>query len=98
MTVPLSEFRGEEPCWRPGKLKMFEDTHPHLFNIAGTKDSCGDNTLRVLSRARAPRLYGAQLDKNDRSKVPVHWSEFLLENHSIGELVLLDVSSSLPVA
>src|ERR1700694_5314283 len=48
--------------------RMFKDTHPHLFNIAGSKDSCGDNTLRVLSRAKAPRLYGTSLDKNDRSK------------------------------
>ncbi len=64
----FSEFCGEEPCWRLGNPQMFEDTHPHLFNIAGTKDSCGDNTLRVLSRAKAPRLYGAPLDKNDRSK------------------------------
>ncbi len=44
---------------------MFKDTHPHLFNIAGPKDSRGDNTLRVMSRAKAPRLYGAPLDKND---------------------------------
>src|SRR6266567_393199 len=38
------------------------------FNIAGSKDSHGDNTLRVMSRAKAPRLYGAALDKNDRPK------------------------------
>jgi hypothetical protein len=47
---------------------MFMDTHPHLFNIAGSKDSRGDNTLCVLSGAKAPRLYGATLDKDDRSK------------------------------
>jgi hypothetical protein len=47
---------------------MLENTHPHLFNVAGSKDTCGDNTLRVSSRAKAPRLYGAALDKNDRSK------------------------------
>jgi len=62
------EFCGEEPCWRLGNPEMFKDTHPHLFNIAGSKDSCGDNTLRALSRAKAPRLYGAPLDKSDRSK------------------------------
>src|SRR6267378_4825315 len=64
----FSEFCGKEPCWCLGNPQMFKDTHPHLFNIAGTKDSCGDNTLRVLSGAKAPRLYGAPLDKNDRSK------------------------------
>ncbi len=47
---------------------MFKDTHPHLFNIAGSKDSSGDNTLRVLSGAKAPRLCGATLDKDNRSK------------------------------
>ena len=64
----FSEFRGEQPCWRLGNPQMFEDTHPHLFDIAGSKDSCGDDPLRVLSRAKAPRLYGAPLHKNDRSK------------------------------
>ena len=48
-----------------GNPQMFKDTHPHLFDIADPKDSCGDNTLRVLSRAKGPRLYGAPLDKND---------------------------------
>jgi hypothetical protein len=62
----FSEFCGEEPCWRLGNPQMFKDTHPHLFDITDPKDSCGDNTLRVLSRAKAPRLYGAPLDKNDR--------------------------------
>jgi hypothetical protein len=52
----FSEFCGEEPCWRLANPQMFKDTHPHLFNIAGSKDSLGDNTLRVLSRAKAPRL------------------------------------------
>ena len=51
------EFCREEPCRRLGDSQMFEDTHPHLFDIAGTKDSCRDNPLRVLSRAKAPRLY-----------------------------------------
>src|SRR5580700_6100737 len=64
----FSEFCGKEPCWRLGNPQMFQDTHPHLFNIAGPKYSCGDNTLRVLSRAKGPRLYGSPLDKNDRSK------------------------------
>jgi hypothetical protein len=64
----FSEFCGEEPCWGLGNPQMFKDTHPHLFDIAGSKDSCGDNTLCVLPRAKAPRLYEAALDKNDRSK------------------------------
>src|SRR5258707_6130412 len=50
---PFSKFRGEEPCRRLGNPQMFKDTHPHLFNIAGSKDSCGDNTLRDWSRAKA---------------------------------------------
>ena len=62
------EFCREEPCRRLGDSQMFEDPHPHLFDIAGTKDSCRDNPLRVLSRAKAPRLYGAPLDKNDSSE------------------------------
>jgi len=70
----FSEFCGEKPCWRLGNPQMFKDAHPQLFNIAGSKDSCGDNTLRVLSRAKAPRLCRAPLDKNDRSKaVEIIW-------------------------
>ena len=61
----FSEFRGEEPCRRLGNPQMFKDTHPHLFNIAGSKEPCGDDTLGVLSGPKAPRLYGAPLDKND---------------------------------
>src|SRR5882724_4407612 len=47
---------------------MFQHTHTHLFNIAGAKDSSGYNALCVLSGAKAPWLYGAPLDKNDRPK------------------------------
>src|SRR5260370_29679954 len=64
----FSEFCGEEPCWRLGNRQMFKDTHPHLFNIAGSKDSCGDNTLCVLHGVKAPRLYRTPLDENDSSK------------------------------
>jgi hypothetical protein len=64
----FSEFCGEEPCWGLGDPQMFKDAHPHLFNIAGSKDSCGDNMLRLLSRAKAPGLCGSPLDKNHRSK------------------------------
>src|SRR6266436_6303465 len=64
------EFCREEPRWRLGDPQMFEDTHPHLFDIAGPKDTCGDNTLGFLSRAKAPRLHGTPLDENDRSKAP----------------------------
>jgi hypothetical protein len=68
------EFRGEEPCRRLGNSQMFENAHPHLLDIAGTKDSSGYNALRVLSEAKAPRLCGASLDKNDRSKtVEIVW-------------------------
>src|SRR5258708_16002500 len=64
----FSEFCCEEPCWPLGNPQMFKDAHPHLFNIAGSKDSRGDNTLCVLARAKAPRLYRTPLDKNDTSK------------------------------
>src|SRR6202521_1184336 len=64
----FSEFGGEEPSWRLGNPEMFKYTHSHLFNIARSEDPCGDNTLCVLSRAKAPRLYGAPLDKDNRSK------------------------------
>ena len=64
----LPEFCREEPCRRLGDPQMFEDTHTHLFNIAGTKDSCGDNALPFLSWAKAPRLYGPSLDEDNRSK------------------------------
>jgi hypothetical protein len=42
--------------------------YPHLFNVAGSKGSCGDNTLRGLPGAKTPRLYGTPLDKDDRTK------------------------------
>ena len=64
----FSEFCGEEPCWHLGNPKMFKDTHPHLFNIAGSKDSRGDNMLCVRPEAKAPRLRRATLDKDNRSK------------------------------
>ena len=64
----FSEFCCEEPCGCLSNPQVLENTHPHLFNIAGTKDSCGDNTLRVLSRAKDPRLYGPPRDKNNRWK------------------------------
>ena len=64
------EFCGEEPCRRLGDPQMLKDTHPHLFNIVRAKHSRGDNALRVSSRTKAPRLYGASLDKHDRSKTP----------------------------
>jgi hypothetical protein len=55
----FSKFRREEPCRRLGDPQMLENTHSHLFDIAGAKNSRGDDTLRVLSRAKAPGLYGA---------------------------------------
>ena len=64
----FSEFCGEEPCWCLGNAQMFQDTHPHLFYITGSKDPRGDNTLYVSSGAKAPRLYRAPLDKNDTLK------------------------------
>jgi hypothetical protein len=37
----FSEFCREEPCCRLSNPQMFENTNPHLLNIAGTKGSCG---------------------------------------------------------
>jgi hypothetical protein len=53
----FSEFCREKPRWCLGNPQMFKDTHPHLFNIAGSKDSRRDNALRVFPRAKAPRLH-----------------------------------------
>jgi len=66
----FSEFCGEEPRWRLGNPQMFKDTHPHLLEIAGSKDAFGDHPLRVWSDSKAPRLHGPPLDENDRSKAP----------------------------
>jgi hypothetical protein len=62
----LSEFSGEKPCWSLGDPQMLENTHPHLFNIASSKDSFGDNTLRVWSDSKAPRLGGPPFNKIKR--------------------------------
>src|ERR1700693_1343967 len=68
ITVPSLSSAAKSHAGDLGNPQMFQDTHPHLFNIAGPKHSCADKALRVLSRAKAPRLYGARLDKNGRSK------------------------------
>src|SRR5689334_6731042 len=54
----FSEFCCEEPCWRLRHPYMFQDSHSHLLKIAGSKNSCGDNAFRVLSRSKGPRLCG----------------------------------------
>src|SRR5271154_5808607 len=64
----FSEFRGEEPCRRLGNPQMLQGAHPHLFYIAGSKDSPRDNTLCALPGAKAPRLNRTPFDKNDTSK------------------------------
>jgi len=43
--------------------------HAHLFRYHWFERLPWDNTLGVPPGAKAPRLYGATLDKNDRSKV-----------------------------
>jgi hypothetical protein len=45
----LSEFCGEEPCWRLGDAQMFKNAHTQLLDIAGSKNSFGNNRLPVLS-------------------------------------------------
>jgi hypothetical protein len=64
----LSEFSGEKPCRGLGDPQMLENTHPHLFDIAGSKDSFGDDSLCVRSDSKTPRLGGPPFNKNDRSK------------------------------
>src|SRR5580698_7311361 len=62
------EFSSEEPRWRLRNPQMFKDTHPHLFNIAGSKYACGDNALGIAPGAKAPRLHRAPLDERDTAK------------------------------
>ena len=61
----FSELCSEEPCRCLGNSYVFKNTHPHLFDVAGSKDACGDNMLRVSARAKGLRLYGTSLDIND---------------------------------
>src|SRR5271155_4568967 len=63
----FSEFCREEPRRRVGNPEMFEDTHPHLFDIAGPKGSRRDNALGALPGAEDPRLHSASLDEDNRS-------------------------------
>src|SRR5882762_9292893 len=65
----FSEFSGEKPCWGLGDPQMLENTHPHLFNIAGSKHSFWDDSLRARSDSKAPRPGRSPFNKNDRSKV-----------------------------
>ena len=64
----FSEFCSEEPCWCLCNSQMLKDTRPHLFHIAGSKHTRGDNTLHLLSGPKAPGLDGISLNTNDRSK------------------------------
>ena len=45
----FSKFWRKKPRGRLGNTEMFKDTQPRLFDIAGSKDSHGDNLLRVWS-------------------------------------------------
>jgi len=63
----FSELCGEEPCW-PCAIPKCSRTPIRSVPMSLVRKTLWDNTLRVLSRAKAPRLYGAPLDKNDRSK------------------------------
>jgi len=63
----FSEFCSEEPRRRLGNPEMFKDTHPHLFYIAGPKDSRRDNAFGALPGAEDPRLRNASLGEDNRS-------------------------------
>jgi hypothetical protein len=56
----LSQFGGEEPGWRLGYAKMLQHTHPHLFDIARSKDSCWNDTLG----SKRLRLHRPTFDKH----------------------------------
>ena len=56
----LSQFGGEEPGWRLGYAKMLQHTHPHLFDITRSKESCWNDTLGT----KRPRLHRPTLDKH----------------------------------
>ena len=64
----LPELCGEEPCRPLCNPEMFQNSHPHLFDIAGSEDSRGDNSLCVLSGPDTPWLCGPTLDKDNRWK------------------------------
>src|SRR5271156_2217749 len=61
----FSELCSEEPRWRLGDPKMLQDTHPHLFDVAGSKDASRDNTFGVLSSAEAPRFHRPAFGEDD---------------------------------
>ena len=65
----FSELCSEEPCGCLGDPKMLQDTHPHLFDIAGSKDAGRDNAFGVLSRTEAPRLHRAPFGEDDPSMI-----------------------------
>ena len=65
----FSELRGEKPRWRLGDPQMLKNTHPHLFDIAGSKDAGRDNTFDVLSGAEAPRLHRTAFGEDDSSMI-----------------------------
>jgi hypothetical protein len=44
---------------------MLNDTHPHLFDVAGAKDSRGTDAPLGLTRNETPGLNGTLLYKND---------------------------------
>ena len=70
----FSEFWCEKPRWRLGNTEMFKDTQRHLFDMTGSKSSCGCDTLRVWSGTKTPRQYRAPLDKGHSPKaVEIVW-------------------------
>src|SRR6202046_2868218 len=64
----FSQLCGKEPRRRLGNPQMFQHTHSHLFDIARSKSSFGNNTLRLWSGAETPRLHRPSLNKNNCSK------------------------------
>src|SRR5271156_888086 len=65
----ISELCSEEPRGCLGDPKMLQDTHPHLFDIAGSKDAGWHNAFGVLSRAEAPGLHRAAFGEDDPSMI-----------------------------
>jgi len=67
----FSEFCVEEPCRGLGNPQMFNDAHAHLFDITGSKDSRGDNTL--WRPAQKPKLHGCTEPRSTKKRPIEKW-------------------------
>ena len=61
----ISEFAGKQPGRPLSDFQVFEDTPPHLLNIAVPERSSGKDALFAGSRSEGPGPYGSTLDQDD---------------------------------